>query len=221
MIFSHSEQFIFFACGKTGTTSIEHVLMRYHDDVSVSCLIENKLNSWRSEYSRPFHLKHVRPSAVRAQMTTEEWKRFFKFVFVRNPWDWLFSNFCFNFPPLLPYLKRFDVIHAAATWELLKIHNQVVDLDGYYQYPFVFDADGLCHVDYVGRFETISEDWKAICAQLDHEPCRLPKLNRSTELDYRSVYTEEAIEFVADVLNDDVNRLGYSFEGFASSREIF
>ena len=72
---SHKHKFIFIHIPKTGGTSIERRFVPFagHDEHEVS-------------------YKH--DSAIQMkQKFSQEWKDYFKFSIVRNPWDWLVSRF--------------------------------------------------------------------------------------------------------------------------------
>ncbi len=211
MIISHKNKFIFFACGKTGSTSIENVLSKYHDGTSVINNIENELARLRRTHSRPYNLKHVRPALLKKQFTNEEWKSYFKFSFVRNPWDWVLSNFFYNFPYLGQTLYRFKMEHFDAIWYFLRIHNQCLYSDSYFQSDFVYDQEGASLVDFVGRYETLQDDFNKVCQILKIEPENLLRLNSSRHLPYKSIYTPETIEAVKIRFSKDIDLLGYTY----------
>ena len=81
MILSHRRKFIYFAAGKTGTGSIETALHRYKESGALA---------------RGPHGKHIPPLWVRPEFPEEQWSHYFKFGFVRNPWDWVLSNYFWN-----------------------------------------------------------------------------------------------------------------------------
>jgi hypothetical protein len=86
MIISHRHRFIFFCNGKTGTTSIEQ---------SLGHLNEGERYAFAAKGL--FMQKHVPPVLLRACLPEETWRRYFKFVFVRNPFDWCVSQWSYNF----------------------------------------------------------------------------------------------------------------------------
>ncbi|NNK33015.1 MAG: hypothetical protein HKP02_07815 [Xanthomonadales bacterium] len=47
------------------------------------------------------------------------------------------------------------------------------------QYDMLHDADGRLLVDFVGRFESLQEDFRRVCAKLGIESAELPHRNRS------------------------------------------
>jgi hypothetical protein len=81
------------------------------------------------------------------------------------------------------------------------------------QHRFVTDDTGAVVVDFVGRFESLSEDFDKVRLRLGIE-CRLPHEKRSARrdgLDYRRYYTEEAQRVVAARYARDIELFGYEF----------
>ena len=94
MIISHTHRFIFFRNGKTGTTSIDKALQKYQEgeEYNISSI-------------GLFYKAHVPPALVRSMLPKQIWSSYFKFSFVRNPWDWIASQWAYNFD-VLPRLAR-------------------------------------------------------------------------------------------------------------------
>lgn len=88
MILSHTHRFIFICSSKVGTTSMEQVLAPLQEGAAY-------------EFDAPnlFPAKHVPPAMLRAALPVNVWDEYFKFVFVRNPWDWFVSQWCYNPAP--------------------------------------------------------------------------------------------------------------------------
>src|SRR3954469_11273109 len=86
MVLSHRHKFIFFCNGKTATTSVEKIL---------EPLDEGK----RFAFDAPglFIAKHMPPSVLRGMLPQDTWRSYFKFVFVRNPFAWVVSQWKYNF----------------------------------------------------------------------------------------------------------------------------
>jgi len=211
MIISHKHKFIFFACGKTGTHSIEAILDKYDEGQDLNEMINTEQQKLRDQYSRPFNLKHVRPAFVKQYLDKEIWDNYFKFVFVRNPWDWVLSNYCFNHKHLVKFLKSFDPIHINVVWHLLKIHNQTFYTESYFQHTFVEDEHGNPMVDFVGKLENFQADFNFICSRIGIEPKTLEKKNPTDHLHYRELYSDEGRELVARLYKKDIEILNYQF----------
>ena len=86
IIVSHRIKFIFFCNGKTGTTSLEQALKPW-DETSYEEF--NASGLWYG--------KHIPPAIVKAVIPADKWDNYFKFVFVRNPYDWVVSQMKYNF----------------------------------------------------------------------------------------------------------------------------
>ena len=99
MIASHKHQFIFFAAGKTGTFSIENVLSKYCDDKFIE-LEESEFGI--SGVLPILGTKHAPPQIIKKSSNQpghlEGFQSYFKFAFVRNPWDWVKCNYFHCFP---------------------------------------------------------------------------------------------------------------------------
>ena len=65
-------------------------------------------------------------------------------------------------------------------------------------------------VDFIGRYETIDEDWEAICKAIGkaHEP--LPRLNKTTSTNsYREYLSSKQTETLTKYYENDLTQLGY------------
>lgn len=85
MILSHRHKFIFFCNGKTGSTSIEAALRPYQEGAD-----------YDFSSAGLFPKAHVPPAILRGCLPERVWREYFKFVFVRNPWDWFVSSWHYN-----------------------------------------------------------------------------------------------------------------------------
>jgi hypothetical protein len=140
----------------------------------------------------------------------------FKFAFVRNPFDRLVSLFF--------YLKRIKCGEVPDVMSFddfcRKVERREHPPVGLYNYnglnqcnpmqDWLLDRNGRLFPDFVGRHETLGEDFQKICRivgideQLTHE-------NRTEHQHYRSYYTAETCAIVERVYREDLDRFGYSF----------
>lgn len=146
--------------------------------------------------------------------------RYFKFAFARNPWDRLYSAFS--------YLKGGGWDDADAAWSSrhlggIEDFNQFV-LDWLSpdritahihfrpQSWFLCDHEGRILVDYLGRYERLSQDFSHIAERVNPQAA-LINVNKSRRSDYRNAYSAAAIEKVGDLYRADIELLGYTFDG--------
>ena len=161
--------------------------------------------SWRS-----FRI-HQRAQVVHRRLPRTLFADFFKFAFVRNPWDRLVSYYhhVIQQPEHRRHRRfcRIDGFPAYVRWETTRDHNRQVD--------FLTDPGGDLLVDFVGYYENLADDFRRVTRRLSLE-VELPRLNGSQHRDYRSYYDDATAELVADFWQADIQQFGYDFEGRGS-----
>jgi hypothetical protein len=154
----------------------------------------------------------------------EAWNGYFKFAFVRNPWDRLVSwwSMINGARPLFEAgqpLNRFQsfVLERARTFEefLDRCDEEVVDPDGRKwiyrnQIEYLTDEAGQLMVDFVGRFETLTQDFETVRQKLGVVQV-LPTENRSGHDHYTQYYSSAMAENVGRRYERDIARFGYRF----------
>lgn len=145
--------------------------------------------------------------------------RYFKFTFVRNPYSRLLSayrflkkgGFCekdrlWAEQNLAPYNTFRDFVHGWLTEESILEYNHFIP-----QFMFICDRSYEPEVDYIGRFETIEEDFQKICSHLKITR-KLKKHNSGPEKEnhWSSYYTYEELDKVYNIYNRDFALFGYS-----------
>ncbi|MCG8313094.1 MAG: sulfotransferase family protein [Pseudomonadales bacterium] len=205
MIISEKHKFIFFANARTGTTSVERILQPYHDrDDLIEALTTLRDND--PDITCP-NIKHMRPRSLKKVMPIEEWDSYFKFTFVRNPWDWTISQFLRHNPdsPVKQKAATLSVSQFYLHWDKMKKYRGVTSDPSYLQYHF------LEGVDYVGRYETLRSDFEFICNRVNINPGELPHLNSAHLRDgYRDYYNPLSLAIAYFHYRRDFNALGYS-----------
>ena len=153
--------------------------------------------------------------------------RYFKFAFVRNPWDRLYSAY--------RYLRAGGWNDADKAWaeanlaQFASFDQFVLEwlhperLNSYMHFrpqsEFICDWRGRPLIDQIGYFETIEEDFSLIARRLGIEGT-LEHVNRSSRDHYRTAYSAAAIDRVAAVYQRDIEAFGYDFEGINTRMRI-
>ena len=234
MIYSDRKRFIFFAAGKTATTSIEQALAEYADKIPF-------------EYDAAIFDKHIPPEYARAHLPEDVWSTYFKFAFVRNPWDWVMSWYLFTWETIFtpfrrsvwcwPYYYyalwkrnrgRFDERCFWLFWNNMKRYRRGIDSDNRYQHRFLSDAVGNILVDFVGRYERLQDDFDYACDMIGVPRRELAFENRGeirrgdTLRDRRlaEFYTPAVVELVGDHYARDIREFSYRFEEPPAGVEI-
>lgn len=203
MVISRKKAFIFFAFNKTGSSSIENVLRAYQSPV-IYHWVRLRYGMSRNDSHAVF--KHIRPIDCCKIIGRRQWDRYFKFCFVRNPFDRLVSLYFYHKQSLARE-------HPAAT----RLTFEQWILDGgsgsarRAMSEFVGDGTGNRVVDFVGRYETLEQDFSIICRELAIE-ATLPHVNRSQHTHYSKYYTERARREVERRFARDLEMFDYRFE---------
>ncbi len=171
---SHRHRCIFVHIPKNAGQSVEHVflglegltwesrgrlLLRPNPDPKLGPPRLAHLSAW--QYTS---CGHVSP---------EQFAAYYKFAFVRNPWDRVVS-----FYKYLGYSKwcsfRTFVLRHLVGSEWVKRRWFMAP-----QCEYLIDPDGMTLVDFVGRFERLESDFSKVCEALSIPAVPLPHVNRS------------------------------------------
>ena len=193
MIVSHQHRFIFIRLPKTASTSVAIALSRFcgPDDIITPVSRQDEVLRQRPGYRGPQN--HLRPwytyplrdwigmarhrrrnphkhGGVReAQWLAGEhaWASYFKFCVERNPFDRAISRYYFDARARpLPELNEY--VCSLGRWPLSNWHRYTV-------------KDAIA-VDFVGRYERLTEDLSVIVARLGLPPIVIP----TTKAQYRT-----------------------------------
>jgi hypothetical protein len=213
---SHRLKCIFVHIPKTAGTSIEFALFKDYE--------RTPSNLWgfhRPEFCNKHQLgalQHLRATQIRQEVGTGDFDRYFKFAFVRNPWDRMVS--------LYAYLTQTDRMPRQRIRDFLGISQDISfkafvgaisesEIHPHWeeQHKFVTDENGKLIVDFIGRYEDLHQGYAYICQ-------RLPRLQKNPSLPWRlysrrgcywPYYDDETREMVAEMYKEDRKLFRYSF----------
>jgi len=169
--------------------------------------------------------KHFFASELRELYGPDVWNLYFKFSFVRNPWDRLVSwwsmidgrRAALAEETRLNNFHRFVLARARTFEEFLEnCDEEIIDTDGRKwiyrnQLDYLLDSSGRQIVDFIGRFETIQSDFDAVTQRLFGKSIALPRLNVSMHDKYSDYYTAALANKVARRYERDISVFGYKF----------
>jgi len=209
MVISYSHQFIFFHLYKVAGTSIKKALDRYESKPPLIGKVFRRLNITEL---MPFPRWRAFPTHMKARMARnllpeETFSSFFKFAFVRNPWDWQVSLYYYALQekkhPQHELTKKFRDFDEYIHWRMTE--------DRQLQKDFVSDENGRMIVDFIGKYENLYDDFRHVCKILSLE-AELPHLNKSDHQDYRSYYNDKTRELIARHFKEDIDLFNYTFD---------
>lgn len=210
MIVSHRHRFIFAAVPKTGTHSVRQALREHmgDEDVEQVGLFVNKRFPW--EDLAAIQHGHLSLRQVRPYLGEEAFNGYFKFAFVRNPFD-RFVSYC-------AFMLRGGDVFQRQPREAMR-HFLFVEPPEHHilfqpQASLLVDEDGQTLLtDSVGRVEDMQGSYDAICARIGVPSRPLDRVNGSRHGDHRHYYDQALIDGVAARYAQDLELFGYTFEG--------
>ena len=144
-------------------------------------------------------------------MLPSEFQNFYRFAFVRNPWDRMASIYSRMDPNMLirAHEVGIDLLNVSFN-QFLERTEDFTHTHLASQSAFVFNALGICEIDFIGRYERLADDFRAVCARLGVDPS-LTHANASTRNGYRDYYSDATRKIVERRYNEDIENFNYSF----------
>ena len=66
-------------------------------------------------------------------------------------------------------------------------------------------------MDFIGRFENLNKDFRAVCCNIGIEDYTLPKLHISGNRPYTDLYTDELKDIVYKLYKREINYFGFEY----------
>lgn len=178
---SHSHNFLFIQIPKTSTSSIHNSLAQY----------------MKYDYSKiGRHSKYLEAAEF-----YPESKNYFKFAFVRNPWDRLLSFYFFRKTDR----AKIKIPDDLSLKEFILTESGQIKFN---QYSYI---DGFDENSFIGRFENLQRDFNIVCDKIGISRQQLPHTNKTNHKHYTEYYDNEMREIVAEKYAKDIEYFGYEF----------
>ncbi len=169
------------------------------------------------------------PYAVREEIASAKYDDYFKFAFVRNPWDRLYSCYKSKVMPdpkiqvrgftngVFDGFRKFGnqfragMSFAEFVQAVLTIDDADADEHFRSQYLALVGKDGETLPTFIGHLEAIDEEWPMVASRLG-VTAKLPRLMSSCQGHSYPTrpYTPLLVEAVAARYAEDVSRFGYA-----------
>lgn len=210
MLISDSHQFIFLRMRKVASTSMKIILLPMCLPRPVGKIAHLKSRAWLEwDYHKYVFRAHDDILAAQKRMPAESFARYFKFAFVRNPWDRLVSEY--NFLLERPTHGRHKKVKSLDDFKQF-IHMQIPRNDAY-QINMLCDRQGKLLMDFVGKLENLEQDWQTVCTNIGIPHQALQRKNATQHSHYQDYYDNESRQLVARYWSREIELFEYSFEG--------
>jgi len=210
---SDKHKFIFLHIPKNAGSSIEHVLLKNECDISDEVFSDVLwANNLDEHIKHKFFIGKINEAQVHAShhYTTDmiknnfpnKFKDYFKFTFIRNPWDKAVSEWRY-FSKIIPdYNIEFkDSINSKKYWGGPYPWTE----HDWKQFRFALECD------FIGRFENLQNDFNTVCDKIGIPRQQLPHSNKTNHKHYTEYYDEETKQIVAEKYSKDIELFEYKF----------
>lgn len=158
----------------------------------------------------PFY--HFTKQDIVLRFGMKVWDEYFKFAFVRNPWDRFASLYLY----MVSKPEQFKDKTRGMTFKqyistLLKNPNDGDDVLNSWQHAWIYDKKGLM-VNFLGKFENLQEDFAKVCEIIGAKGVVLGHHNKTDHKHYSHYYDDELIDIVRKGAAVDIKLFGYEFE---------
>jgi Sulfotransferase family len=214
-VISHKHKCIFVEVPTTGSTSVRGILgkaWKPHLNLwQIKQLMETSWTEFGGRKNRIMAALYLlQPQERRRESGRRQFESYFKFGFVRNPWDRVVSLYerteALQLRNEMSFEQFVDWIqYSSATCVHSSPHR--------YQLDWFVDANGNLLADFIGKFERLDEDWAFVAQKLGVEE-RLPhRRPNPRSRHYTEYYTPRTRDIIAAKFKVDIERFDYEFAG--------
>ena len=220
MLLSENHKFIFIHVAKVAGQSVANAMMPYAARPWQKCL--NGIVPYRYQLKTYSKLKkrcgiafapqpfadHEIAIKIRESLGVAKYEEYFSFAFVRNPWARAVSVYTYALKN--PRHRWHRKLTELGSFERYLEWHCGDEGQIYTQAACVCDYQGEVIVDFVGRLETINDDFETICRRLNIS-AKLKHFNTSRSDSYRSYYNHSTRALVEESYRSDVELFEYKF----------
>lgn len=216
---SHEHQCIFIHIPKTAGTSLEKALGHFkelkrgvQDHRPISAVEPVTVHELAQTFFRGdvFLLRRQLKKAIQDKRTRfdRDYKNYFKFTFVRNPWARVFSWYK-NVMRDDVHKKRFNV-HEKCTFKTF-LHHHMDQFELNPQMFWILDKKNQNPMDFIGRFENLEKDFRFVAEKISLKDCSLPKLVVGSGDSYIDHYDAKMKDIVFRRYSEEIKMFHYEY----------
>lgn len=143
---------------------------------------------------------------------------YYKFCFVRNPWDRMVSEFKFGIKKspegyqLFNDTTCFTKFLQSIKENLPRIKNNRPShwLTNHYQTQYSYIKHDKINMDFIGKYENFESDLKKIGVKFNIDK-KIPHLNKTIHKNYKTFYNSITKKLVSEIYAEDIDNFHYKF----------
>lgn len=211
---SHKYKCIFVEVPKTGSSSIRAIIgspPKLHLNI---CQIRYDMQHYWTHYGGKKNwilagLYLLLPERKRIEIGDNQFDSYYKFGFVRNPWDRVVSLYLRKEGLQMKDKMTFDEF---VEWIKYSSSTCIHPVPHANQLDWLVDPHGNMLVDFIGKFENYHNDWGVIANRLG-ALSELPHKNKNPikRKHYIEYYSKKTMGIIGDKFRVDIDYFGYEF----------
>ncbi len=163
-------------------------------------------------------------------ISNPKYKNYFKFTFVRNPWDRVLSCYVSKIvnavknplprkdemslyvKPISTLLGKNELTFDDFVQFITHERDGSADPHWRAQHTFSYDVDGLLIADYIGRLEIIDEDFNIIRKEIGTDINIIRSSQSGKKGPYQDAYNDNSQKLIAERFKKDIQLFDYQFK---------
>ena len=210
------------AAGQSMRTALgaSYVQTRRQSSLPFESLPKEQWNDNLNNFRVPLGAYDYRRMLFAKKYLYDDFDARFKFAIVRNPYDRAVSCWRYLTEPVWRASPRYWRARRSFTYFLESLpeiwesrSDRHVATHTVPVWPDISGENGELLLDFVGRLESINDDFRVVCEKIDIPFTAFPHVNKSEHRArcYRDAYHRTARAIVERLFAEDIERLGYEF----------
>jgi len=146
--------------------------------------------------------------AISPELTRNEFDTFFKFAVVRNSWARAYSWYKVAMRDA-PHRESYGIPDDSYSFK--SFLKEKMNHKEFSQMRYIKDRSGQVPLDFVCRFENLSEDFKKVADRLGLKNAELPQLLVHDYEHYSKQYDDESKDLVRQHYKEEIRYFGFKF----------
>ena len=214
---NHDLKTVFIHIHKTGGTYISYMLQKYYGfknyylrrpDHDIFCMNKKKTTKYLN-YENRIHgvLNYFKTSLFinkKMNMTPQKWDAYYKFCFIRNPYDRIISGWYHVNKLNIPFSNYLNLYNRCNDVEFMHVFMP--------QVRNIINEKGKIDINFIGQFENLEEDFQKVLKNIGvkdiiHEVSK--KMNKREHDQFYTYFSQEALNKVNLILKEDFKYLNF------------
>ena len=190
----------------TGRGGQDHRSIRMIEPLDLGPALESHSNR-RELLRRVAHRFRSNPNEKNKLVPTpQQYRDYFKFTIVRNPWTRAASLYK-NVIRDEVHRRELDVSESTTLAEFLNAHAGRGMLRP--QLDWIRNWQGTVPLDFICRFERLSQDFDVVLSKIGNPPIQLPRINTAESDAAAPKFNEQLNRLIAETYAEEISLFGY------------